>query len=348
MLEENITFYMICPKGVQTGGTELAHQLVDYLNNNNKICYMVYCENGKFVNADIPDGFKNYNILLKDTITDDNQSYIVIPETFLYFSKLFQKSKMVFWWMSFDNYFSNADLNTYYKFYNKGLLSLRQLASKIKNYDSNAIISFSEIKKIDESRILHAYQSKYVSDMLHSLGIHKQLPLSDFINLDFLKNKSAGLPSNRKNIILYNPAKGYKITQKLIDLMPNIDFIPLKGLKRFEMMELFQRAKVYIDFGNHPGKDRIPREACINDCCVITGKNGSAKYFEDVPIPEIYKFDDDELENVRKLILDIFENYEKHIKNFVYYKSKILDEQKIFYAEIDDLVSFLESSSKIV
>ncbi len=39
-----------------------------------------------------------------------------------------------------------------------------------------------------------------------------------------------------------------------------------------------RKAKLYIDFGYHPGKERMPREACLLDCCLIIGKDGSAKY----------------------------------------------------------------------
>ena len=47
-----------------------------------------------------------------------------------------------------------------------------------------------------------------------------------------------------------------------------------------QVVDLMSESKVYIDFGNHPGKDRIPREAVINGCCVITGVRGSARFKE--------------------------------------------------------------------
>ena len=50
-------------------------------------------------------------------------------------------------------------------------------------------------------------------------------------------------------------------------------------------------SKVYIDFGNHLGKDRIPREVA-SGCCIITGKTGADKYKEDVYIGEKFKFDE--------------------------------------------------------
>lgn len=51
-----------------------------------------------------------------------------------------------------------------------------------------------------------------------------------------------------------------------------LNFKPIINMTRDEVIRELQRAKVYIDFGNHPGKDRIPREAAILGCCAIVGK----------------------------------------------------------------------------
>jgi hypothetical protein len=102
------------------------------------------------------------------------------------------------------------------------------------------------------------------------------------------------------------------------------------------VIKTLQKAKVYIDFGNHPGKDRIPREAAILGCCVITGKRGSAAFFEDVPIPDEYKFEDKE-KNIPKIIdkiKDCLENYEKRYEDFDYYREVIKNEPQKF---IEDL-----------
>lgn len=48
---------------------------------------------------------------------------------------------------------------------------------------------------------------------------------------------------------------------------------------------------IYIDFGEHPGKDRIPREAAMRDLIVITGRDGAAVNDVDVSIPKKYKID---------------------------------------------------------
>ena len=103
-----------------------------------------------------------------------------------------------------------------------------------------------------------------------------------------------------------------------------------------EVLNLLLKSKVYIDFGTHPGKDRIPREAAMCGCCVITGKRGSAKYYEDVPLRDDFKFDDKE-ENIDKIIDKInlcLENYEEQNKNFDEYRKGIIGEEEKFEEDI--------------
>ena len=72
----------------------------------------------------------------------------------------------------------------------------------------------------------------------------------------------------------------------------DINWVPLVGMSNDQVLNYLKTSKVYIDFGNHPGKDRLPREAAICGCCIITGKKGAAAFKEDIPISETYKFDD--------------------------------------------------------
>ena len=50
-----------------------------------------------------------------------------------------------------------------------------------------------------------------------------------------------------------------------------------------------RRGQVYIDFGHHPGQDRLPREAAACGCLVVTGTRGSAGFHADVPLPPALK-----------------------------------------------------------
>ena len=104
-----------------------------------------------------------------------------------------------------------------------------------------------------------------------------------------------------------------------------------------EVQELLLKSKIYIDFGNHPGRDRFPREAALFGCSVITNKKGSAKNKVDVNIIEEYKFQDEselELNKIVDLINDITINFKSHHDNFNSYRTTILKDEKRFDLEL--------------
>lgn len=128
-------------------------------------------------------------------------------------------------------------------------------------------------------------------------------------------------------------------TQKIIKFAEDIEFVAIKNMTRDEVTNLLSMAKVYIDFGNHPGKDRIPREASISGCCVITNNKGTAKHIEDVPIFKEFKFDniDDNITKIVSKIYDCFENYEANSKKFNEHRKMIINEQNSFINDIKNI-----------
>ena len=113
-------------------------------------------------------------------------------------------------------------------------------------------------------------------------------------------------------------------------------WVPIVNMTNEEVVDLLKTSKVYIDFGNHPGKDRFPREAAYCGCCNITGKTGSANYFEDVKIKDSYKFDDLEksIPSIIRTIESCLEDFEKHQKEFDVYRSMIKDEKSSFEKDV--------------
>lgn len=339
-IDQNSRIYVFCPEKKETGGTELAHQLVDYLRNKLLDAYIVYVDtstNSISVKPYIPESFLKYNIKIADHIEDVSNNLLVIPETLLLFVNRFEKIQFIFWWMSVYFYFRSADIREL-PFYSKNpyfiaKIIYRKLLNKEKLFNS---ISFHSLKK-EENRSLHVYQSVYAQNYLLKRGVTTLLPLSDYINTEFINKKIENVA--KEDIILYNPAKGFLFTKKIIKRLPHLKFIPLQGLSRSELGDLFSIAKLYIDFGDHPGKDRIPREAVINNCCIITGKKGAAKFFEDIPIPPKYKFEDqiNSLPKIVEAIEDILRAYDDRVKDFLFYKNRILKEQQIFYQQIEDI-----------
>lgn len=327
---KNTKVYIAAPAVGATGGPELLHQLAYHLRNDLNIdAYMLYYPTNH-PNPIHPE-YKIYNNPFVREIEDDKNNILIVPEvkSGLDFLEKYEKIRKVIWWLSVDNFYLSAA--TKYK----------------KNFFSNYYINEIALKKLKTQLNLrnfemiinadfHLVQSFYAKKHLEEVDINKEkiFYLSDYLNKDFL-NTQTDL-SKKEDIVVFNPKKGLTFTKKIIQSAPYIQFVPLINMTRQEMIETLQRAKVYIDFGNHPGKDRIPREAAILGCCVITGKRGSAAYFEDVPIPESYKIEDKK-ENIPKIIekiKDCFENFEERYKDLDYYRQIIKQEPQKF---IEDL-----------
>ena len=266
----------------------------------------------------VPEEYSIYDVKLSK-LEDEHDNIIMLPEVATKFAYKIKTAKIAIWWLSVDNYYRKKGDNLIkdsVKYY-KDLLRLRLVPLMLmKNY-------------------FHFVQSSYAKDHLSMRGLESEF-LSDYLNpIHF--NQSSKI---KEDIILYNPVKGAKITKGLISANRDFTFIPLEKLSNIQVQDLFKRAKVYIDFGNHPGKDRMPREAAMADCCIITGKRGSANNSIDVPIPQKYKFDDSKsVDNsmFRQIVLDIFSDYQKNVLNFGKYKDIIKNEQTIFKNQVSKI-----------
>jgi hypothetical protein len=177
--------------------------------------------------------------------------------------------------------------------------------------------NWQKFNDFGNKEITHFCQSYYVQHYLNSSGAYNTIMLNDYINLYHTK-----INKTKKDIIAYNPAKGIEKTHEVIKLNPSLKFVPIQNMTREETINLLSESKCYIDFGNHPGRDRIPREAALLGNCVITNLEGSAKFAGDIPIPSRYKIDD--ITKVGELLVDCLVNYETRINDFDKYRRIIL------------------------
>lgn len=339
-VKKNTKIFVYCPTNAVTGGAELLHQLVDVLNSNNLNAFIVYYGEGDFK---IPDAYKMYNIKLVETVEDNVNNIVVFYEAVFDKIQLVKYSQKCLWWLSVDNFFICSfrhliikDLFRYnfsfgvkmtlvrlYEFFFKGKNSFRN------NISINSLINLNAV---------NAYQSEYAQNFLINNGFKETYALSDYINTDFYSGFSV---SDREDIILYNPKKGLKFTKKIISKAQQFTWVPVQNMTRAQLVEMFNKSKLYIDFGYHPGKDRLPREVVLNGCCVITGIKGSARFFEDVPIESFYKFDQnkDSLNSIIDRIQYSLTNYESDVSNFDYYRNQILQEKELFVKQVKNLFS---------
>ena len=325
-IKKDTVVYVMCPSYSKTGGPELLHQLVHNLRKIGIKSKMIYVDTNSDSNNYTAEDFKIYDIEygFENDIVDSEENVLIIPE--IYVSKInkYKNIRTAIWWLSVDNYSKN------YTF--KKSLEMFGIKRAMKLLLNGTILFHrNDYKKAN----YHLCQSYYAIDFLKKNGINKSAYLSDYINDSYLQIINIE-KENKEDIVLYNPKKGIEFTKKIIEKANNIHFVPIQNLTTEEIKELLLKSKVYIDFGNHPGKDRFPREAAMCGCCVITGKRGAAGFFNDVPIDGEFKFDDDE-KNIAFIIKEIekcINDYDKQVSKFNNYRKFISGEKKKFKEDI--------------
>lgn len=309
--------FVICAAYYKTGGTEVLHQLVYHVNKLGGNAYISYTRL-----YDVPSlcnpAFEKYvdddHIIEIDDIEDAEGNAIIIPEGYPEYNNRYFKAKKMLWWLSVDNF------------------------EGIYGFDDDEIDKVH--KQFRNTISIHLVQSEYAHRYLLDKGVPEGriLHLADYINDIYFEpvEDMASETQGRQNIILYNPKKGEKSTKSIIEASSGLDFIALKDMTTEEIRKLMHRAKVYIDFGNHPGKDRIPREAAMSGLIVITGRHGSADNPIDIQIPDRYKLKEEEVSGVEvaDVIKDCLNNYSERIRDFENYVRTIKNEKDEFIEDI--------------
>lgn len=313
--------FIISPADIATGGTELLQQFARCLTDYGIEAYMVYPE-AERAKCPVPESFWKYGVRYVTQYVDSRDSVLVLAETRIDHANLCKKGRVMVWWLSVDNYIRSY--KTWIKDDNFDIFHLKQ-----------------------RTNVIHFVQSYYAKDFLEKQmniteGVHF---LKDYINDEITEIGALhGSLYKRGHICLYNPAKGYEKLEPVIKACrEDIKWIPLSGYTPGQMAELMCRARVYVDFGPHPGKDRIPREAAVCGCCILTNREGSAAYREDVGIPESYKIEDTaDVEMVLEKIYDLTDHYEDRIKDYSDYREAIRREKGEFVEEAQKAVAILE------
>lgn len=320
---------ILCPFGVETGGPEALHQLSDTLLEIGFDVSMFYTTDTDFETLvsltgnttleaiEIPErkntinSYSKYNVKPTKYLRFNKDSLIIIPETYIKWHSIFKNNKCLFWWLSVDNAFSQLDMMK---------LNLNSLKNK---------------------NIYHAYQSTYAKNFLNSLGINNAIPLSDYtpINSNIIKCTKS---------IVSMSALSHKVNIDIdyykneIEKYCDIEVKLIRGLSRDEVYEIFDKSYVYIDFGNFPGKDRLPREALIRDCCLITSNAGAA-YYNEYTIPNDYIIETASPEFIKYAVYNIISNYEANLKFYEKSKFIVLNERFNFIKEASHLGYLLNS-----
>lgn len=319
--------YIVAAGNYVSGGSETLHQAAELLLSMGKEVSVYYVQPHT---TEVPQRFKEYNIQVADDIVDSADNIIIVPEVFTYLLKKYKKIRKCIWWLSLDFYLETEPVSRIKQGMKKyhwpkilfpvafiGLLAKGKIHTYRYHFEDNGIY-------------FHMYNCEYVHRYIIKQGVPEErtLYLCGPLNQSFFKKAEKLKNKKRENIILYNPKKGKVFTDKLIEQARiqklDAEFKPIQGMAPDQIIDLMVRSKIYMDFGNFPGPERIPREAVTMGCNIITSRNGSAANDVDVPIPDEMKFEDKE-ENIPIIIdklRDMLKNYEVYYPYYDEYRRK--------------------------
>lgn len=303
--------YIICPPKKATGGPEALHQLGYILNSLGFNAKMLY---SKYKTDPVHPFYKNYNVPYTMSIKDSVDNVIIIPESMTNLIAKYPLSQKKIWWLSLDFY--------------EILMNSRE---KKKNWIRKLLVPYkhTEYRFEPNKTVTHWYQSRRTKEFLLTKKLDNEIAyLCDYVTELFFEN----LPEtfSKENIITYNPKKGLDKIQNYITLLPQYKWIPLSGMSREEMRDTLRKAKLHIDFGYFPGRDKIPREALISGVCLLTGREGTSAYKEDLGIPEKYKLHENEIttDKILELINYTMNNYDSVFDEFKDFRTFVINEKK--------------------
>lgn len=318
---DDTIIYVLAPAYGHTGGIELLHQMVSQLLSFGCKTKLVYL-------GDTPDppetpAYKKYHLQFTNDIHDNEHNIFIVPETMTQILSKLCWIQKVTWWLSVNNFLNVV----------KGYVSLID-EEYIKNYPLWQFFWFSQ----HANDISHFVQSEYARLFLIRNGIKEEniAFVEDYLSQEFIRSTVGSNNILKENIVVYNPVKGIETTQKLMAARPDFCWQPIQNMTPQQVHNLLMRAKVYIDFGNHPGKDRIPREAAMSHCVVITGRRGAADNDIDINISDKFKFPDNETEQILACIENVFSDYNSAYHEQDAYRQRIRDDFPRFRQELVD------------
>jgi hypothetical protein len=324
-LEPRVTaqkIQVVCPPDLTTGGPEALHQLVHAARQQGIDARVVYLPKAAGAIATTAVPYKIYDVVIDQDIIDEPETLVVVSEVDTGILKDLKHAKKAIWWLSIDNY-------------------LLTRGGRVKR-----LLGLQKVFDIDrpDAGVYHLAQSEYARQFLSNKGLKSVQMLTDHLRDDFVAAVEAETNhGTRIRRVAYNPKKGLEFTQMIIDLAgTDIEFVRLENMRPDQVRDTLMTSMIYMDFGHHPGRDRIPREAAMCGCSVITGRRGSAANNIDVPIEDRYKIDEtasDFAQRAVAVIKDIFDREENHRAAFDAYREIIRHQKIVFFAEVASVVA---------
>lgn len=263
-----------CPANCATGGPEAIHAFVSELNKLRGIHASIWYRDIKAADP-CPEEYKPYKCEYVTEVPEDFDGVLIFPEIWANQIIKYRGCTRAIYWLGIDAYASWNERRGEF---------------------------------LADEEIVHIAQSEYAFDFLRKLHVKRLYKCVDLVNADFYAEYEE---HDRDNVVLFNPAKATPFLERIKAQCPGVEFRPIKGMSRQQVIEAMRSAKLYIDFGEFPGRERIPREAALCGCCLITSKIGSAAYAEDFEHEYKYDSKDGHIWAIVHQIRNVLEHYDE-------------------------------------
>ena len=324
LLYPNSKVYIFCAGGVRSDSIELCHRLCSQLIRLEVDAKMVYVPVTENFDPDNPinPAYEAFRVPYTYDVDDVSQNILIVPETLTSFLYSVKNIRRVIWWLSVDNFFRDIALKAVSHFDN--LLAL-------------PMAKFFCFQKCDED-IEHWTQSEYAKKFLrvNKVPDEKVYYIGDCISPTLVKMNDEIDFDKKKDTVVYNTLTSVKIMPKLQERMKDVNFVAIQNVDAKDAPKLLAESKVYVDFGDFPSKEMMPRRAAMLGCVVVTGKRGAAGNNIDVNILPEFKFGDtdEDLPRIEKKIREILKDFKDAYSRQRPFRDKILGEKRNFERNI--------------
>lgn len=314
---------LFCPDAA-TGGPEALHQLghaINQLGGNAKMAYYGPISrlgmDGENLRNDttgspMPQVYAQYQPQVLTETKLGVGTLIVFPEVLTISSN----HNAAMWWLSVDN----------------ALVANPRLKDETYRKEFFA-----------DPKLIHLYQSEYARDFLEKSYAKNARPITDYTDPTFIEYSL--VPANnppitgRGNQVCFFPAKGAELARDFLThgaLRNAIDLVPIRNMSKTEVRDTLFKTKIFIDFGHHPGKDRVPREAAIAGAVILLHAAGSANFQGDHPLDNTYRFTLADVASGRlhQLVDAILDDPKAHFDAQLGYRQHVMGEKERFVKEV--------------
>lgn len=297
----------VCPGNCATGGPECIHAFVSELNKIDGVHARIWywdCAS----DDPCPDEYKAYGCEYVTEMPEGYDGALIVPEIWANEVLNYPQCTRVIYWLGVDAY--------------AGWTPERERGAFLEDED-----------------IIHIVQSEYAFDFLKKLGVKHLVKCGDIVNEEFYEDYEE---MQRSDVVLYNPAKATPFFYAVMSQCSGIEFRPVTGMTRAEVIRAMRGSKLYVDFGEFPGRERIPREAVLSGCCIITSKIGSAGF--DADFAHDYKYDskDGHIWAIVRKIRHVLSNYEACRKDFDLFRYFLHIDRRHMKEECRDVIEEIQ------